>query len=331
MPKKCLKSLFRQFERLIQQDEGGRGISHIVRAVPSDGLYRASRSLLSSSSSLVLTGFPCHTTFDPPTETDGPLGALAICRSLSVHGYQANIVTDKCNANAINAALKNFPQVLQSRIKVFAFPSLSEGEWAVDPDGKHSIALRELANNYQNFVAIERAGNAKDGEYYTMNGTAMSSFCAPLDRLFDPSLKEKKLSIAIGDGGNELGMGHYSHLVEQYINNGSQIACQTGADILLPVSVSNWGGYALAVAIDTCMRSSPASKKKLRYFEPLENISAISSNEEERELLVQLVEIGGARDGCSGEKSLSVDGMDIEVSLQILTALRELSNEYLKN
>jgi hypothetical protein len=54
--------------------------------------------------------------------------------------------------------------------------------------------------------------------------------------------------LAIGDGGNELGMGK---VLDEIIKNpkiadGDKIGCAVAADFLIAASVSNWGGYALA-------------------------------------------------------------------------------------
>jgi len=54
-------------------------------------------------------------------------------------------------------------------------------------------------------IAIERPGPAADGSYYTMKGLKMDPLIAPLERLFQKPIMARR--IAIGDGGNEVGMG----------------------------------------------------------------------------------------------------------------------------
>merc|ERR1711978_44886 len=57
--------------------------------------------------------------------------------------------------------------------------------------------------------------------------------------------------MAIGDGGNELGLGLVNDLTCQHIPLGNQIACisEFSADNLLISGVSNWGGYAIGLGI----------------------------------------------------------------------------------
>merc|ERR1719330_1440974 len=79
---------------------------------------------------------------------------------------------------------------------------------------------------------------------------------APLHQMVDmirnkPQKDQKKVYfIAIGDGGNELGMGKVIDKIRTNpkISNGDLIGAVTSADHLIAASVSNWGGYALAAA-----------------------------------------------------------------------------------
>lgn len=65
------KNIYLNIESIIQRDEGGRGIKSLC--IPYE-LESSARILLSCSKVVIITGFPCMLDFDPPTETDGPLG-----------------------------------------------------------------------------------------------------------------------------------------------------------------------------------------------------------------------------------------------------------------
>ena len=67
---------------LFSQDPGKRGIAPLC--IPGD-LAAAAKILAAAKSVAILSGYPCCLA-DPPTETDGPPGALAIARAL-VHLY----------------------------------------------------------------------------------------------------------------------------------------------------------------------------------------------------------------------------------------------------
>lgn len=47
----------------------------------------------------ILTGFPCHIDHAPPTETDGPSGALAIARALLGLGKRVRLLIDEVRAS----------------------------------------------------------------------------------------------------------------------------------------------------------------------------------------------------------------------------------------
>jgi hypothetical protein len=90
-------------EQRVQRDEGGRGIQQIV--LPIGELYAAAQSLMPKKRVAILTGFPCLIDFTPPTETDGPLGAVAIAKTLIAAGKEVVILTDECNEEPMLATV----------------------------------------------------------------------------------------------------------------------------------------------------------------------------------------------------------------------------------
>ena len=71
------------------------------------------------------------------------------------------------------------------------------------------------------------------------------------------------VTIGIGDGGNEIGMGKVFERVAANVQYGSEIACTVASDYLISAGVSNWGGYALAKAIFMCV-SCPVHERYRR-------------------------------------------------------------------
>ena len=66
-----------------------------------DELYNAANSLLTCHNIIIITGFPCNLEHKPPTETDGPLGAVAIARSLVALGKKVTLLIDECNEEVL--------------------------------------------------------------------------------------------------------------------------------------------------------------------------------------------------------------------------------------
>lgn len=90
---------------------------------------------------------------------------------------------------------------------------------------------------FDGIIAIERSGRAKDGNYYTMRGRNISHLLEPLDVVYLEN-RPNIVKIAIGDGGNEAGMGNLINLIEQHIPNGEIIACNISSDFPIVASVS---------------------------------------------------------------------------------------------
>ena len=80
-----------------------------------------------------------------------------------------------------------------------------------------------------------------------MRGLDIGAHTAALDDLFTAGPWQ---TIAVGDGGNEIGMGALPRaLIAQYVAHGETIACVTPAQHLIVAGVSHWGAYALIGAL----------------------------------------------------------------------------------
>lgn len=294
---------------IIGADAGNRGMAALI--VPGD-LLSAAQIFASSSPGtlLILSGFPCCIKESPPTETDGPPGALALARAGLALGYtRVTVVTDDCNAAVFAAASVG----LTPNVTVQTFPAILS-----DADEKR---LQELLSDCRLVIACERAGPGKDGKCYTMRGICMNNagLIAPLHRLAD----ERKAGVpflAIGDGGNELGMGK---VLDKIVNNpkianGDQIGCVTVADHLIAASVSNWGGYALAAAA-ALVRSQQGESTAADWIQ-----KCLPTSLDETALLERCVK-AGCRDGVSGKMESTVDGMSLQTSLDILEEIRRVA------
>lgn len=309
---------------IIGTDAGNRGMKSLI--VPGD--FRRASEILGrltvnnhdKKQVVILSGFPCCVNESPPTETDGPPGTFAIARAAAALGHSVVVVTDVCNEAVFRAAMKDLamPTAVQAaKISMQVFPAVLS-----DVD---ETRLQTMAANCDLLISCERAGPGKDGNCYTMRGIDMTSkgLIAPLHRL----VKEVKAPfLAIGDGGNELGMGK---VMDEIVKNpkiadGDKIGCAVAADFLIAASVSNWGGYALAAGAAVVRARDCATKDASK---PLETAlqewvdQCLPSDDDEIALLNRCV-AAGCRDGVSGQNEATVDGMPLETSLQCLRDLR---------
>ena len=298
-------------QEIIGTDAGNRGMKPLI--VPGD-LEKSAKTVVKlsiPSNVIILSGFPCCVHESPPTETDGPPGTFAIARGVAALGHSVIVVTESCNKVVFEAALKDLalPSSCGS-IVLHTFPPVFE---TLDEN-----LFLQLANSCQLLIACERAGPGKDGICYTMRGIDMNAkgLIAPLHRFV---AKTKAPFIAIGDGGNELGMGK---VIDKIVHNskiakGDKIGCVIAADYLIAASVSNWGGYALAAAI-----ALAAAEQKSKNELPSSWIDRFVPQESDEVALLNRCVAVGCRDGVSGKMEATVDGMSLQTSMKCLRDIR---------
>lgn len=268
-----MRTRIASIENTISQDPAHRNILPLVKR---DHLRLAAMSLLRAERVLIVTGFPIKKA--GAGETDGPPGAYALGCALEKLGIPAAYVTDSLNEPLLRA--------------VGATPLL---RWTPD------LLTRGA---FSHLVAVERPGRARDGRYYNMLGEDITPLVSPLDRLFLQAEELGIVTIGIGDGGNEVGMGKVFVGVSKSITHGRRIASTVLTDYVIVAGVSNWGAYGLVGAM-----SVVAGRDLLPTPEEfaLSVISAVRA---------------GAVDGVSGLREPSVDGLPLSRSLAVLQEIR---------
>ena len=316
---------------LITTDAGGRGMKHLV--VPGDLLESSkilarlqSRHVTEPPHVVILTGFPCCVNESPPMETDG-LASVAIARAVIQLGYQVTLITEECNAPVFSAAVNDNNDDVMSKITLSFYPSLANPDtmWLLD----NYAVLKQLTATSDLVIACERAGPAKDGNCYTMRGINMNEkgLIFPLHRVPQYAKDINVKFIAIGDGGNEMGMGKVIDKIYEHIPDGEKIGAVTPADHLIAASVSNWGAWALIAATalvrfhDKNHTSVGLSNEKKEWVNTL-----LPSEEAETQLLHRCV-AAGCRDGVTGKLEATVDGMPLERSMECLREIRNAALE----
>ena len=288
-----------RIEALIQE-EVGRNIDGLF-AASKGGLWHAASSLAAGTHQSVgiLTGFYVPLGTPPAAETDGPVGAAMLAGALTQVGVSCRLVTDEpCRATCA-AALRG------TEVPLDVVPLGG----AVDD----TIALwRRLGVSHA--LSIERCGRSADGAPRNMRGEDISAFTTPLDELF---LAGPWQRIAIGDGGNEIGMGSLpASLIGAHVAHGETIACATPADHLIVAGVSNWGAYALIGALAVIREDWRATM--IGWLDPARDGA----------ILQAMVNDGPAVDGVTRRRTLTVDSMPAEVHHAKLRAIRAVVEAY---
>jgi hypothetical protein len=292
------RALVDEIEHLIQVDVG-RNITGLFDAARG-ALWGAASALATARSVSVglITGFYVPQGSPPAAETDGPLGTALLAKGLLAVGFPCRLATDEPCAGACAAALASA-----------GLPDVATDVVAL---GVPLVPLIETwrRTGITHAISIERCGRSADGAPRNMRGEDIGSYTAPLDDLFSAGPWE---TIAVGDGGNEIGMGAISRsLIARHIAHGETIASVTAARHLIVAGVSNWGAYALLGALAT-----------LREDWRRTLLNCLDENLH-RGVLEAMIEHGPAVDGVSRLPTPTVDNLDIATHHRILRMIRTL-------
>src|SRR5262249_54584774 len=160
-------------------------------------------------------------------------------------------------------------------------------------------------------VSIERCGRSADGTPRNMRGDDIAAHTAPLDELFAGGPWD---TIAIGDGGNEIGMGALPRaMIAGQVEHGAKIACVTPARHLIVAGVSHWGAYALVGAL-AVIREDWTDRLLGCLDEALD-----------RHILETVVRDGPAVDGVSRRQEVTIDNLDPAIHHEKLGRIRALA------
>ena len=264
-------------------DRNPRGMAVLSQQLESGYAYRAARLLWTNRNGKILigTGFPVANTF----ETDGPAGAMALYEAL-----------DALGADVCLACPPSLAAVLAPTHQVIALHSaVSESSLSHCQD-----SLARFTPDL--IVAIEVPGCAADGHYYNIRGIDISAQCGN----FEDFVRASDCPvIAIGDGGNELGMGSVDpERAELPIK-----AAATPCTELVIADVSNWGGYALVAF--------------LGYWANLPFLDRLI----ERPLLEWLRE-RGAVDGVTHASTATEDGLPMGSGNSVIRGIQSLFTDF---
>jgi len=307
-------------DQILALDPGHRDIA----AFSTPGAAaRAARALHGARRVLIVTGF----TVEPAMpETDGPPGAAVLGRALRRLGARVRYVTDTTNVPLVEAALKT----LEEPSDVIVYPR--------EADGARRLLAAERPTH---LVAIERPGRNRVGDYLNMRGESVAAWNAPIDELFivagsvstaltEGGLKTvrsgsgsavnphvtrgrparrgvralRPVTVGIGDGGNEIGMGKVRARLARLGALRARIATVVPVDHLVVAGVSNWGGYGIAAALGR-----------------LTGLDLLHTPEIERRLIEACV-AAGACDGVTRRREPTVDGLASDTHAAVVDLLR---------
>ena len=215
----------------------------VARAISPEPLVLAAARVLDRApcSIAIVTGaaVPGHM---PVGENDGPFGSVVLAGALVSIGHTVTIYTDPDALPPIAMLAK------RAGLNVDVLP-LTLGD---------TVQQVKIAEKQDLFVAIERLGGNRNGFIYGVTGVSRSPHRANVDTIFTTAAKLSKPTVAIGDGGNEIGFGRVHAELEKRLPEhimAAKTPCGGGVFSVVPTDVlavgtsSNIGAYGVVAAL----------------------------------------------------------------------------------
>ncbi|MEO1283331.1 MAG: glutamate cyclase domain-containing protein [Pseudomonadota bacterium] len=281
-----------RLDRLVNLDLGNRGVEPLydaARAITGKALCGAAADLVlampKGGTAIVTTGSVSRAWLSPRLgENDGPSGAAALIRALWLARQAATILVIEetliqpmaATLTACGIAVVDFETTQKASqdgtmacATILPYPVTDAEGVAAAP-----AMLKELAPDI--LISTERVGRNENGIYYNMRGRDYGMGRARIDMLFDEGRARGIPTLAVGDGGNEIGMGLVAQAVQASVPFAAQGDCPCGggigavskADVLMTAAVSNWGCTAICAALalrtgDARLIHTPAMEARL--------------------------------------------------------------------
>lgn len=267
--------------------------------------YKCAKDILAHPGATVgiFTGAAVMGVF-PKGESDGPLGAAALARALLKLGYKVNLYTEiDC--------LEGLTEIAKMIHCAAPVVVLEKRDSIDEPCGQYD----EIASLLDIAVCTEKVGVNCKGIQHSVTGRNRNGMRAFVDPIINRMNDMGKITVGIGDGGNEIGFGSVYEATCDLIENGRKCICGCESGIVTvtkvkhcyPVSISNWGCYALCAALSLLTG----------------DMELMVTPEEEHDMLMRTIPLELC-DGGSGLPRYALDGIDGDCSVACVRFIREI-------
>ena len=303
---------------IICNDINGRGIiNNLCEAVTNKYgdntlllAYETLRDIVTTlSSEAVFISFGFATPPNYVQETDGISGAVFLAKALKSLGVATVLMIDE-RADLIHITREVLKSVNLKPVFINKYPLNMDNfrnAWipVVTLRTAYPLTKGEITEIFEDLppsiiVFIEKAGHNYLGVYHSMKGIDISQHHSHVEESINVARIYDTITVAIGDGGNEVGMGVIEDTVRKVVAYGNTckcpckggIAASSSVDYLITSVVSNAGAYAMELLL-------LKSLGKLNYAHTVND---------EIQCLRSAVS-NGAVDGITGAPEVMVDGL----------------------
>lgn len=257
------------------------------------------------------------------TEADGPMATPGLARSLAL-SLEARpiVVTEKTNIEAVEQVLSasGLP-VVDADVAAEGHRKVGVTSMPVDKSQEEDRAIK-LLDSYDPsaIVAIEKPSRNAAGVPHNGAGFDISATTAEADTLISLARDRNIITVGIGDGGNEIGMGRIKTEIEEILPNMTECKCScesgitaaTETDHLVVGATANWGAYG----IEACLAGIANDPKVMHERAMEERIQDATAQAGIVDPMTGLAE--GWLDGMPPKASANVvDQLNMTVELQI--------------
>ena len=254
----------------------------------------------------------------PFGETDGPPGGAAIANTVARGlGAVPLVVASDAHRGPVEAALNAVGLLVVD-------PDLAEErggaagivDFPAEP-GQAAEAATAIVERFSPsaIISVETLGPNIEGVVQSVTGHDMTASIPGYYALFDCASDRGVFSIGIGDGGNEIGFGRVREAVETIQDFGAEgqvsgragMATAVWTDALVFAGVSNWGAAGVAAMV-AYLTDQPEA-----FHTPEDELRMIEASA-----------AAGAVDGRFARTTISVDGLDADISMAIVNILGTL-------
>jgi hypothetical protein len=241
----------------------------------------------------------------PKGEVDGPIGAAVLGRALSKLGHKVDLMMEE-----------EMTDVAEGLIKTLKY----DGKF-VNTSGRSSKEVTGWAKDYDLAVTVEKLGRNSKGLRHSVNGTPLAKTGDYYIDDFIVARNDKgKLTVGIGDGGNEIGFGKIHGKVQDIVLHARDCGCPchggiattTATKHLISAAVSNYGAYTLTAAL------ALASK----------NPDLLIDGATVKKLIEGVVALGCLDGGTVNPKFIGDDGIPIDAVMRTVDQLASVVKQW---
>jgi D-glutamate cyclase len=237
---------------------------------------------------IIVTGFPVPSPFSPKEKpavhSDGPMGVAFLSKALVQDlNLKVTLLTDEGVGKVLHRCIQASSGAdMADRIPVVEFQT--------NRDITNECRRILSSKNPGIVIVSEKPGRNKVGEYHTATGKNLTSYISYCDSILDFAKEVGMPTVAVGDLGNDAGMGNIADEIVKLIPSENVCSCPCKSGIISTVACDNlvvgtmcdWGIYGILACVAIDLKNPtivPEAKEVKRVMSSFASFSGVSFNE----------------------------------------------------